>query len=75
MQMSAASNRRVAVVIPCLNEELTIGRVLDGFRASLPGAHLYVIDNNSSDKTPQVAVQHGAVVLRETRPGKLPPKN
>src|SRR5256886_13138905 len=68
--MSAASNRRVAVVIPCLNEELTIGRVLDGFRTSLPEAHLYVIDNNSSDKTPQVAAEHGAVVLRETRPGK-----
>src|SRR5438445_417351 len=68
--MSAASNRRVAVVIPCLNEELTIGRVLDGFRTSLPGADLYVIDNNSSDKTRQVAAEHGAVVLRETRPGK-----
>src|SRR5256885_3300961 len=68
--MSAASNRRVAVVIPCLNEELTIGRVLDGFRTSLPGADLYVIDNNSSDKTRQVAAEHGAVVFRETRPGK-----
>src|SRR6266702_7316955 len=68
--MSAASNRRVAVVIPCLNEELTIGRVLDGFRTSLPGADLYVIDNNSSDKTRQVAAEHGAVVLRETRNGK-----
>src|SRR5438309_10431782 len=68
--MSAASNRRVAGVIPCLNEELTIGRVLDGFRTILPGADLYVIDNNSSDQTRQVAAEHGAVVLRETRPGK-----
>src|SRR5256885_9640762 len=68
--MSAASNRRGAVVIPCLNEEPTIGRVLDGFRTSLPAADLYVIDNNSSDGTPQVAAEHGAIVLRETRAGK-----
>ncbi len=68
--MSTAGSLRVAVVIPCLNEQATIGRVLDGFRASLPEADLYVLDNNSSDKTPQVAREHGAVVLRETRPGK-----
>jgi glycosyltransferase involved in cell wall biosynthesis len=47
-----------------------VGGVLDGFHAALPGASLYVIDNNSSDRTAQVALDHGAIVLRETRPGK-----
>lgn len=60
----------VAVIIPCLNEEATVGEVLDGFRASLPSAALYVIDNNSTDRTAQIALDHGAIVLRETRPGK-----
>jgi glycosyltransferase involved in cell wall biosynthesis len=68
--MNPAENLRIAVIVPCLNEEATVGRVLDGFRASLPGVSLYVIDNNSSDRTAQVALDHGAVVLRETRPGK-----
>src|SRR5438445_9704577 len=69
--MSAASNRRVAVVIPCLNEELTIGRVLDGFRTSLPGADLYVIDNNSSDKTRRWPPEMGAAVFRKLGPGRV----
>jgi glycosyltransferase involved in cell wall biosynthesis len=68
--MDNTRNLRVAVIIPCLNEEATIGRVLGGFRERLPAAALYVIDNNSSDKTAQVAQEHGARVLRETRPGK-----
>ena len=61
---------QVAVVIPCLNEAPTIGRVLEGFRGALPAARLYVIDNNSTDQTARLAREHGAVVLRETRPGK-----
>lgn len=68
--MGKAENLRVAVIIPCLDEEATVGRVLDGFRASLPNALLCVVDNNSSDRTAQVALDHGALVLRETRPGK-----
>jgi glycosyltransferase involved in cell wall biosynthesis len=68
--MKRAENLRVAVIIPCLNEEATVGGVLDGFRASLPAAALYVIDNNSSDRTAQIALDHGAIVLKETRPGK-----
>src|SRR5262245_57289740 len=68
--MDRAENLRIAVIIPCLNEEATVGGVLDGFHASLPGASLDVIDNNSSDRTAQVALAHGAVVLLETRPGK-----
>ena len=68
--MKRAENLRVAVIIPCLNEEATVGGVLEGFRASLPGAALYVVDNNSSDRTAQIALDHGAIILRETRPGK-----
>jgi len=68
--MTAEGNRRVAVIIPCLNEQATIGTVLKRFRASLPDATLYVIDNNSEDGTARIAAEAGAVVLRETRPGK-----
>lgn len=68
--MPTAGNRRVAVIIPCLNEELTIGRVLRSFRSVLPDAALYVIDNNSRDATARIAREEGATVLRETRPGK-----
>lgn len=68
--MDKARNPRIAVIIPCLNEEATIDRVLEGFREYLPAAALYVVDNESHDKTAQVAQQHGALVLRETRRGK-----
>ena len=68
--MPTEGNRRVAVIIPCLNEELTIGRVLRAFRAALPDATYYVIDNNSKDATARIAREEGATVLRETRPGK-----
>ena len=62
--------RRIAVVIPCLNEEATIGLVVRKFRAVLPAAELYVVDNNSTDATERVAREAGATVLRETRRGK-----
>jgi glycosyltransferase involved in cell wall biosynthesis len=60
----------VAVFIPCLNEALTIGQVIDDFRRELPQAQLWVIDNNSTDTTAKVALEHGARVLTETRRGK-----
>lgn len=60
----------MAVIIPCLNEEATVGRVLRAFHAVLPEATCYVIDNNSVDATARIAREAGAVVLRETRPGK-----
>ena len=44
-----------AVIIPCYNEALTIGKVVDDFHRELPGAIVYVYDNNSSDDTSQVA--------------------
>lgn len=67
---ASAPTPRVAVIIPCLNEEITIGKVVDDFRAALPEAAIYVFDNNSTDRTAEVARAHGAVVLKEKRPGK-----
>lgn len=61
---------RIAVFVPCLNEELTIGKVIDDFRRVLPAAAIYVIDNDSTDKTREIAVQRGARLLVETRRGK-----
>ncbi len=60
----------VAVVIPCKDEEATIGAVIEGFRRALPGAAICIVDNNCADRTALVARSHGATVLRETRPGK-----
>lgn len=57
---------KVAVLIPCYNEEITIGKVIDDFRKELPNAEIYVYDNNSSDKTSEIAKQHGAIVRAES---------
>ena len=61
---------KVAVLIPCYNEELTIGKVMDDFKKSLPEAVIYVYDNNSKDKTAEIAKAHGAVVRYERKQGK-----
>ncbi len=61
---------RVSILIPCYNEEATIGKVVDDFRRELPDAAIYVYDNNSSDTTAEIAAQHGAIVLHEPRQGK-----
>ncbi len=61
---------RVAVLVPCLNEEAAIGKVVADFRAALPDATVYVYDNNSTDRTSEVAAAAGATVRRERRPGK-----
>ncbi len=52
----------VAVLIPCYNEEQTIGKVITDFRRELPDAKIYVYDNNSKDRTSEVAREHGAIV-------------
>lgn len=52
--------RKIAVMVPCYNEEPTIGKVIDDFRKNLPGAGIYVFDNNSADRTYQEALRHGA---------------
>ncbi len=60
----------VAVVIPCYNEEVTIKRVVEDALTHLPGARIYVYDNNSSDRTAEIAATAGAIVRKETRQGK-----
>lgn len=60
----------IAVLLPCYNEEKTIGDVVARFRAVLPGATIFVYDNNSSDLTALRARAAGAVVVREPRQGK-----
>lgn len=60
----------VAVIIPCYNEALTIGKVVDDYVRELPGATVYVYDNNSSDDTAKIARKHGATVRFEPRQGK-----
>jgi glycosyltransferase involved in cell wall biosynthesis len=61
---------KLAIMIPCYNEEMTIGKVIDDFRTELPSAELVIFDNGSSDKTARVAIEHGARVLKEGRKGK-----
>ena len=61
---------RVAVLIPCYNEEAAIGQVVHDFRAALPEAAVYVYDNNSRDGTREVAATAGAIVRTEPRQGK-----
>jgi glycosyltransferase involved in cell wall biosynthesis len=64
------SRHRVAVLIPCFNEEAAIAKTVADFRACLPEASIYVYDNNSTDRTVEVARAAGAEVRRETRQGK-----
>jgi glycosyltransferase involved in cell wall biosynthesis len=66
----AASAHRVAVLIPCYNEAATIAQMVRDFHAALPGAVVYVYDNNSTDGTGDAAHAAGALVVREARQGK-----
>ena len=61
---------KVAVLIPCYNESLTVERVVEGFRKALPSAAIFVYDNNSTDDTAQRALAAGAIVRIERRQGK-----
>ena len=61
---------KIAVLIPCYNEELTIAKVISDFKNELPDAYIYVYDNNSSDNTSIIAQEHGAIVKKEYRQGK-----
>src|SRR4029079_1600595 len=67
---SARCEPRVAVLVPCYNEAVTIAAVIRDFLGHLPGATVYVYDNNSTDGTADVASAAGAVVRRERRQGK-----
>jgi hypothetical protein len=63
-------NVRIAVLIPCYNEETTIATVIADFRSALPGATIFVYDNNSTDRTIECATEAGATVRRERMQGK-----
>src|SRR5690349_23951830 len=66
----ASQQPRIAFLLPCYNEEAAIGATVAGFRAALPGATVYVYDNNSRDRTRQVAAEAGAIVRTERQQGK-----
>jgi len=61
---------RIAVLIPCYNEETAVSQVVQGFQRALPQATVYVYDNNSRDRTAEAARAAGAVVRREPLQGK-----
>lgn len=61
---------KIAVLIPCYNEELTVEKVVTDFKRELPAADIYVYDNNSKDKTADLASAAGAIVRKETAQGK-----
>ena len=61
---------KIAVLVPCYNEGLTIRKVVQDFKQSLPEADIYVYDNNSKDNTIEEALKAGAIVRREYRQGK-----
>jgi glycosyltransferase involved in cell wall biosynthesis len=61
---------RIAVLVPCFNEEAAVATVVSGFRKALPAAQIYVYDNNSRDRTAEVARAAGAQVRNERRQGK-----
>lgn len=62
--------KKIAVLVPCYNEELTIGKVIADFKRELPEADIYVYDNNSKDKTNEIAREGGAIVKKEVLQGK-----
>jgi glycosyltransferase involved in cell wall biosynthesis len=68
--LDALDNQRIAILVPCYNEEIAIAKVVRDFRAALPEAVVYVYDNNSADATGAVAASAGAVVRKETHQGK-----
>src|SRR5437773_9569050 len=70
--LSQVQSARVAVLLPCYNEEAAIAATVAGFRAALPGATVYVYDNNSTDRTREIAAKAGAIVRGERQQGKGP---
>ena len=69
-QNASLADFRIAVILPCYNEEHAIARVINDFRKSLPEAVIYVFDNNSSDRTAEVARAAGATVVDVALRGK-----
>src|SRR5579872_5773355 len=64
------AQKRIAVLVPCFNEEAAVATVIADFRNALPAAEIFVYDNNSSDRTAAVAREAGASVRSERRQGK-----
>ena len=69
-ELRPRTGRRLAVLVPCFNEEVAIAKVVADFRAALPDAAIYVYDNNSTDRTAEFARTAGALVRREMHRGK-----
>lgn len=63
-------NKKIAVLIPCYNEELTVEKTVSDFKRVLPDADIYVYNNNSKDRTKELALKAGAIVKDEYRQGK-----
>ncbi|MCE3262052.1 MAG: glycosyl transferase [Pseudoduganella sp.] len=68
--MLQLADQTIAILLPCYNEELTVANIVRDFNACLPQAQVYVFDNNSRDRTVEVAQQAGAIVRRVTQQGK-----
>ena len=68
--MATEYQPRIAILLPCFNEEAAIVRTIEGFRAALPQATIYVYDNNSRDRTVELARKAGAEVRAERMQGK-----
>jgi glycosyltransferase involved in cell wall biosynthesis len=68
--LARAASPKIAVLLPCYNEEAAIAATVAGFRAALPDATVYVYDNNSRDRTKEAAAAAGAVVRSERQQGK-----
>ncbi len=66
----AMNDQKLAVLIPCYNESVTIAKVVRDFRRELPGADIYVYDNNSTDGSAELAKEAGAIVRHEYKQGK-----
>jgi glycosyltransferase involved in cell wall biosynthesis len=69
-EAAITSQDRIAILIPCYNEEQTVAQVVEQFRSQLPQAQVYVFDNNSTDNTAAEAEHAGAIVFTEQRKGK-----
>jgi glycosyltransferase involved in cell wall biosynthesis len=68
--LDSPQSPRIAVLLPCYNEEAAIGATVAGFRAALPSATVFVYDNNSRDRTRELAAEAGAIVRTERQQGK-----
>jgi glycosyltransferase involved in cell wall biosynthesis len=70
MTSSSTSPLRIALLVPCYNEEATVAQVIHDFRAVVPDMPIYVYDNNSRDRTKEIALANGAIVRSEPGQGK-----